>query len=65
MTALEEALLEAIPTGKVRERTMEEVALCRVRTFGADSDRDVELADRLERANRRALRAWLESGRSI
>ncbi len=65
MTALDQAFLEAAPLGHHADRKVDQVALCRVRTFASDTRRDVELADHLERSNRRALEAWLASGRAI
>lgn len=65
MATLEDIAREAWPAGAARSRPVEQLALCRVQTYDTDTERDVDLADRLELANRRALDAWLRSGRSI
>jgi hypothetical protein len=65
VTSLEEAMLEAIPTGRVRERTQAQGDLCLVLRTEVDTRRETRMLDALERANRLALRAWQASGRAL
>lgn len=63
MNPIDEALLEAVPTGRVRERTQAQGDLCRVVRTELDTRRETRALDGLERANRRAMKAWLEAGK--
>lgn len=65
MTALELVIRESWPTGAVRERTQAQGDACLVVRTELDTRRETRALDALERANRRALRAWLESGRTL
>ncbi len=48
-----------------REITVGEAQLCHVRTWAGDSSKIERLADALERCNRRAMAAWIASGRRM
>lgn len=65
MTELDAAIRESWPTGAVRERTQDQGDLCLVFRSELDTRRETRMLDALERVNRRALRAWLRSGRPM
>ena len=55
----------ALPPRISREITVGEAQLCHVRVWAGDSSKIERLADALERCNRRAMAAWIASGRRM
>jgi hypothetical protein len=64
VTVLDLVVQESWPTGAVRERTQAQGDACLVLRTEVDTRRETRMLDALERANRRAMTAWLASGRS-
>jgi hypothetical protein len=65
VTTLELVIRESWPTGAVRERTQAQGDACLVLRTELDTRRETKMLDQLERCNRRAMTAWLASGRTL